>query len=301
VISLFLYLLIIVFVFVCIALSFYHPREIKSYIIEIKYFLGIYSLHEQNQFLKVINHLISSPQVGKNILPERIPRYKNYQDLLFIILENVKNFGAPKNAPLMDLKKSLEVDFKFDRKINKLIQETIIQVFVLSLFTWGFLIAIKFILSIKLSITLILFIFLLQIFGFIITVLILLYGKKRCFSHQEILFAEVIKIKGLIQVGLPLGYLSKEIMWEKLDKLEPGLCAISNRLNTAIKATLEGGHSIKEEIDAIIKEIEAFFETKVDYFQNQLKFLQFLSMSFFQLPAFLMVIYYLLSQSFQSL
>lgn len=231
---------------------------------------------------------------GLKIEKQSIPSFLYFNQLLFNILELVRNFGVTGNDFFKVMRGQVQDEIKSLKLKNKILTQGYFQMFMSSLVVWVFFIAGQNSLEriLKLEDCLI---------------LILLHGSALFFFHfvQKFLEGKLLSIfaplfrshlmfQGLLQVGIPLSEaLNKTEILKLAGQLPRELENYKERIELTIKNLSEYGECPLEELKSCYEILLFMRQTRSQSFNQALSVLTFILLCLFILPSYFFTLFLL--------
>ena len=223
---------------------------------------------------------------------KNLPEYKNYEDLLLIILKTHKKFGLSLKRLLSPLRENLNTDIRWELKIFSEFRSGLIQFFLISGITWSFAGFTTRVLNTEMNTKLIILVGSIQLAGAYLFGFFIKFFERKIFSELLCINQKTLRFEVLLNSHLS----SQEI----IDKsgvgcfIEQSLIIDKNSINglltRALKKWKNFGDDISSELIEIREELIFKFNQNYDHFLMTVKTIKFLILILFYLaPYFLLI------------
>ena len=230
--------------------------------------------------------------LGIKILPESLPQYKFYTELLEHLFLAFRKMGVGIKKFIPEIRMALIHDLQFEKKIASEMISGILHFLVVTVTTWCFVYLSSLLINIPIAKSIVISMLGLQVAG----IGLFIFGIARLKKSQFLKFNSSIKelylFTSLLEVGLPLnetlaysGILSGSLV--KFKHFEN----LANRIKKLIERLKSTGISPKEESHEIIRELWHLQEQTFIKFAKNLQVLKFVILAFFYLPAYFLYLY----------
>lgn len=270
-------------------LSLILPKKLKSHR---KNLPLIAEIDRGQELLANFSKCEAQISLGAKILPDFLPKYKFYTELLEQLFFFNRNLGIKIKKFFPEIRKGLINDLQFEKKVLDEVMAAILQFLVIALTTWSFVFLSSLIAQISLSKSISLLMILLQIMGIVIFFFILKKIKKNMFVKFNKSIEELYLFNSFLEIGLPINEIISR------SKICDGSIVsfkifenLSDRVKKLIIRLKETGLSPRDEVQEIIGEI---WHLQGEYFKKFTKIVQILKFSiliFFFLPAYFLYLY----------
>ena len=224
-----------------------------------------------------------------------LPRYKFYTEVVEILLSLARKVGGSYQDSLMFLREGLQADQQFEKKLKEMIFGTWMQMGLMVLLTWGFILGALALVEIKVGLLKLLLIGGWQLVGLSTLPWVLNYLRKIYFSDIGKIWKMLYILRSLSHVPMArtevLGLAGIQEL--KLIK-QKSLFHIVEKLKECCRKTLQQGVSYDEEVHSLMKELRFQEKWHFELFEKRLTVIKLGLMSVFFLPSYLAFIFLLL-------
>ncbi len=244
------------------------------------------------ELLQAIPELEASLSVGMKMSGLKLPEYKFFTSLIYILLENNRRLGIGLKNVLGELKQNLILDLQFE---GKLLDHTLganAQFLVIALTTWFFIFFSSQLADLPLDSFILLLIILVQLSGIFVFNFLLKLIKKRTFNKFNQAISRLYLFGGLSEIGLSFGQVLEESKVMASENWSHRLflpCA--RRLSGLVARWKETGLSPVSGSREIIGELWHLKEVSFVRFLKHLDLLKFVILAGFFLPAYFLYLY----------
>jgi hypothetical protein len=275
-----------------------------AFLVVMLYWLGLETRYEFN-LLKFRDH--SGPHLedwlkrfnwDRSSLSQdcgELPHYKFYTEIVEILLSLARKMGGRYQEPLLFLRQGLQADLQSEKKIKELYLGTTLQIGLMVMITWGFILGASFLVEIKMKGALLLGIMIWQLIGVISLPWIIRYCRKILFQDIGKLWKVLFVLKSLSKVPLSRTEILKISGAGDLEKItQKNLGPLVEKLLFICQKSREQGINSDEELSALMKELRFIENWHFELFEKRLVTVKLCLMAFFFLPSYLAFIFNLL-------
>lgn len=227
--------------------------------------------------------------------PGRLPSYKFYSEVVEILLALARKMGGSYQDSLLFLREGLQSDRQFEKKLKEIILGTWLQMGMMVVLTWGFIIGALFLVDVKVSITKLVLIACWQGIGLSMLPFVITFFRKRFFGDIGKLWKMLYVLRSLIKVPLSrTEILTIAGVTEIKTIQQKSLNHIVDKLKETCQKALQMGGSYEEEVVALMSELRFQEKWHFELFEKRLMVIKLGLMSIFFLPSYLAFIFLLL-------
>lgn len=228
-------------------------------------------------------------------LVANLPIYKFYSSVINILLELSRKMGGTYQDSLAFLRKSLQSDRQFEKKIGDTTKGVYFQMAVMMILTWGFILSALQIVDISVDHKKLFFIFLWQIAGVGSLPLLLKFLRLKYFKNIGQLWKILLVLKSLSKVPLSRSEILSIAGVQDLKFInQTHLEGIVSKLKEVCHKTLKFGTPIDEELNYLMEELRFVERWHYELFEKRLMVIKLTLLSVFFLPSYLAFIFLLL-------
>ena len=237
----------------------------------------------------------SFKQKGEVQTQGHLPRYKFYTDVIEILLSLSRKMGGNYQDSLLFLREGLQSDRQFEKKLKEMILGTWLQMVMMMLLTWGFIIGALFIVEIKVPAFKLISIFTWQMIGMGLLPFLIKRLRLKFFSDIGRLWKMLYVLNSLVRVPLArsevmglAGIVDLALIKQK------NLAALVEKLRGTCERALKLGGSYEEDIRSLMEELRFQEKWSFELFEKRLTVIKLALISLFFLPSYLGFIFLLL-------
>ncbi len=217
-----------------------------------------------------------------------ICQYKFFTQVLFIILQQVKLNGASFKKELIELKKGVMIDLRFERGINKEMGNAYLQFLLMAIITWGFLYLVEYVLQERVLVVFKIIGVLIQLIGFLIFMFLIKKKRIYIFGPFGIMFEILYKIKLLSAVRLSVRDVLTQSNLDSLDFVtKRDLDTLKLKLKSLVSEWSVNGKSMQDDLEFMLSELWHLYEENLLVFKNNISLYKFMILALFYLPVYL--------------
>ncbi len=270
----------IIAIFILISVTYIFVKSLALENIQIK------RQSTNSQALELINFLIESSSF--ETCKKEVPSYKFYSRLVEELFEFRNRFGSEIKTSLKEIRKSLSLELRENKKIKEAVMGGYFQYFSMCLFIWGFLFMAQNLIETQIEIKDLIIIFFWQALGCVLLVAVISKRKHALFKPFDQYFMYLYRFKTMLRTSRPLDEILKSFQKSKKDK---SFCMIDERVNILCVQIKKRGRVDLEEVDYLLQELWDHFELQFSKFSTNLVALKLASLVIFVLPSFFMSLF----------
>ncbi len=228
-------------------------------------------------------------------IPNKLPVYKFYTEVIDTLLFLGRKMGGNYQDALLYLREGLQLDRQFEIKLKELNLGTWLQMGMVCLLTWSFIIGSLFLVDVKVSWVNLVFIFSWQLCGFLILPFLLKYLRKKYFADIGLLWKMLYILSALSHVPLSRSEVFTLAGIKELSNIhQKTLLSLVEKLKDCCQKALQMGGSYDDEVKYIMGELRFLEKWHFDLFEKRLTVIKLGLLSLFFLPSYLAFIFLLL-------
>jgi hypothetical protein len=264
----------------------------------IRYPVNLNSLFTQFPTQAAVQKLIlqlQQLQADQEILKSiELQNCKFYSDLIKKLIQYSRQFGSNLQGPTRELIKALKYERHFARNYYQSLFSGFMQFTLVTVMTWTFVYFVKLSIEIQFDTFWLLACGGLQLLGAIVYVLSFFVIYRIKLGHFSNAFYSLYTMRSLWGVGLPISLVVQKSEIGSIRKVS-GMKFLLQRLETFTKLALSRGSSRHEDLDEMLEDLWMLHNDSFENFKRLLVGLKFIQLAVFYLPAYLMVVFALLS------
>lgn len=227
--------------------------------------------------------------------PLELPRYKFYSEVVEILLSLARKMGGNYQDSLLFLREGLQSDRQFEKKLREMILGTWLQMGLMMLLTWAFILGALSIVDIKVAPLKLILILLWQSTGLTFLPFLLKHFRKRYFADIGKLWRMLYVLNSLIKVPLSRSEVLTLAGVGELKMIkQKSLSHIVDKLKETCQRALQMGGSYEEEVKNLMAELRFQEKWHFELFEKRLMVIKLALLSIFFLPSYLAFIFLLL-------
>ncbi len=225
----------------------------------------------------------------------RLVQYKFYTEVIETLLSLARRMGGNYQESLLHLREGLQADRQFEKKLKEMILGTWLQMGMMMVLTWTFIISALCLVDIKVPFIKLIFILCWQLLGVGCLPVILNYMRRFYFADIGLLWKMFYILKSLAKVPLSRSeiFTMAHIQELKLIK-QKNLFSIVEKLKNTCQRALQMGGSYEEEVGYLMGELRFQEKWHFELFEKKLVMVKLGLLSVFFLPSYLAFIFVLL-------
>lgn len=224
-----------------------------------------------------------------------LPKYKFYSEVVEVLLNLARKMGGNYQESLMYLRDGLQADRQFEKKIKEATLGTWLQMGMMMVLTWIFILSALSLVEVKVSFTSLFFIFMWQTIGLASLPFVLRWLRKKYFGDLGKIWKILFILKALVRVPLSRTELFALAGVRELNLIKQrSLEAIVQRLKDTCQRALKVGGCYEEEVQYLMGELRFQEKWHFELFEKRLVMLKLTLLSVFFLPSYLAFIFLLL-------
>ncbi len=227
--------------------------------------------------------------------PGRLPIYKFYTEVVEILLSLARKMGGSYQDSLLFLREGLQADRQFEKKLKEIVLGTWLQMGMMVVLTWSFILGALFLVDVKISIMKLVLIALWQGIGLCLLPLVVSYFRKKFFGDIGKLWKMLYVLRSLIKVPLSRTEILTIAGVAEIKTIQQkSLIHIVDKLKETCQKALQMGGSYEEEVLTLMSELRFQEKWHFELFEKRLMVIKLGLMSIFFLPSYLAFIFLLL-------
>jgi len=227
--------------------------------------------------------------------PGRLPIYKFYSEVVEILLSLARKMGGSYQDSLLFLREGLQCDRQFEKKMKEIILGTWLQMAMMVVLTWSFILGALFLVDVKVGVLKLFLIGLWQAIGLSLLPFAISYFKKKFFGDIGKLWKMLYVLRSLIKVPLSrTEILTIAGVSEMKSIQQKALTHIVDKLKETCQKALQMGGSYEEEVLSLMNELRFQEKWHFELFEKRLMVIKLGLMSIFFLPSYLAFLFLLL-------
>lgn len=224
-----------------------------------------------------------------------LPQYKFYSEVVNILLSLARKMGGSYQQNFLFLREGLKLDQQFEKKLKEMILGTWLQMLLMMILTWVFIITALSIVDIKVSGFKLFLILAWQLIGLSCLPLLLRFYRKRFFGDIGILWRMLYVLNGLASVPLSRSEIFTQAGVQDLNHIhQKSLLNIVEKLKTTCRDALRVGGSYEAEVKHLMDELRFQENWHFELFGKRLVAIKLALLSCFFLPSYLSFLFFLL-------
>lgn len=265
----------IIALFILISVTYIFVKSLSLESIQIK------RQSPNSQALELINFLIESSSF--ETCKKAVPTYKFYSRLVEELFEFRNRFGSEIRTSLKEIRKSLSLEIRENKKIKEAVMGGYFQYFSMCSFIWGFLFMAQNLIDAQIETKDLVLVFFWQVLGCVLLVTVIRKRKHVLFEPFDQYFMYLYRFKTMLRTSRPLDEILKSFQKDKNDK---SFSMIDERVNILCVQIKKRGKVDLEEVDHLLQELWDHFELQFSKFSTNLVALKLASLVIFVLPSF---------------
>ncbi len=232
-------------------------------------------------------------QVGE--IKRKVPKYKFFSEILIQLIEFKKNYGGDINSQLSEIRHNIRLDQKMSKKVHNLLLGTIFQYVFICGFVFIFCIMAQVMIQLKLGLFVYLCLLGYQLFGLLVLYISYKAVKKYHFGAIYSYIKSIYIFSNLMTMNFPFNLAVEKSNVRELPNCKD-LKFLKERMSKIIKSVNLKGNISSDEFKLLISECWDYYEIQGEKFEKALNGVKLMLMAVFVLPAFLGVIYTIMTQ-----
>lgn len=225
----------------------------------------------------------------------RLPLYKFYTDVIELLLNLSRKMGGSYQDSVLFLREGLQTDRQFEKKLKEMISGTWLQMILMMLLTWAFIIAALTLVEVRVSGWKLFLIALWQCIGLGCLPMLLNYFRQKFFANIGDLWKMLYILRSLSRVPLSRTEVMSIAGVTKLKEIhQPSLLHIVEKLKETCQRALQQGGSYEEEVVSLMGELRFQEKWHFELFEKRLMVIKLGLLALFFLPSYLAFIFLLL-------
>jgi hypothetical protein len=225
----------------------------------------------------------------------RLPSYKFYSEVVEILLSLARKMGGSYQDSIIFLREGLQADRQFEKKLKEMIMGTWIQMIMMVLLTWGFILGALNLVEVKVATSKLFLIAGWQGLGMSFLPFMIAFYRKRFFADIGKLWKMFYVLRSLTKVPLSrTEILTLAGVGEIKTIKQKSLTHIVDKLKETCQKALQMGGSYEEDILGLMAELRFQEKWHFELFEKRLMVIKLALMSIFFLPSYLAFIFLLL-------
>ena len=225
----------------------------------------------------------------------RLPQYKFYSDVIETLLRLARKMGGNYQDSLLFLREGLQADRQFEKKLKDMILGCWMQMGLMMILTWLFILGSLSMVDIKVSFSKLILIFLWQSTGLAFLPFLLKHFRKKLFADIGEIWRMLYVLNSLAKIPLSRTEVMTMAGVQKLKSIkQKNVLHIVDNLKEICQRALQVGGSYEEEVRSLMAELRFQEKWHFELFEKRLMVIKLGLMSLFFLPSYLAFIFLLL-------
>lgn len=254
-------------------------------------------LRKKNPAEELENWLKKFNWNARQDLPDsgKLPTYKFYTGVVEVLLSLARKMGGNYQESLLFLREGLQTDRQFEKKIRESLLGMWLQMGLMMMLTWIFIIAALNLVEVKVSTLHLLMILSWQGIGLSVLPFILSHFRKKYFGDIGKIWKMLFILKSLAKVPVSRTEVLTFAGVQELNNInQKSLSAIVSRLKETCQKSLKLGSSYEEDVKYLMEELRFQEKWHFELFEKRLTVIKLTLLSVFFLPSYLAFIFLLL-------
>lgn len=227
-------------------------------------------------------------------LPQ-LPRYKFYSEVVEVLLSIARRFGGSYQEPILFLREGLQADRQFEKKLKEMILGCWLQMGLMMILTWGFIIGALHIVDVKVSVSKLLMILGWQGIGLGLLPVILKSQRRKFFEDIGKLWKILYVLKSLSRVPLSRSEIFNFAGVQHIQEIrQRNLLSLKDKLQDLCRDALKQGGHYEDGVKSLMEELRFQEKWHFELFEKRLTVIKLTLISIFFLPSYLAFIFLLL-------
>ena len=227
--------------------------------------------------------------------PGRLPLYKFYTEVVEILLSLARKMGGSYQDSMLFLREGLQADRQFEKKLKEIVLGTWLQMLMMVVLTWGFILGALCLVEIKISVFKLALIASWQGIGLSLLPFVISFFRRRFFHDMGKLWKILYVLRSLVKVPLSRSEILTIAGVGELKTIrQKSLFHIVEKLKETCQKALQMGGSYEEEVLSLMTELRFQEKWHFELFEKRLMVIKLGLMSIFFLPSYLAFIFLLL-------
>lgn len=229
-----------------------------------------------------------------------LPVYKFYSGVIETLLLLGRQMGGNYQDAFLFLRDGLQIDRQFEKKLKELILGCWLQIGMIMLLTWGFIVgAIYLVKEVNLAWEKLFLILLWQSVGMILLPVVLKKLRTRYFGEIGKMWRMLYVLQSLARVPLSRPEIFERAGIKDLNQIkQASLLPLVERFKDCCQKALKLGGSYEEEVKHLMSELRFLEKWHFELFEKRLVVLKLFLLSVFFLPSYMAFIFVLLGDLF---
>jgi len=225
-----------------------------------------------------------------------LPQYKFYTEVVEVLLGLARHYGGHYQDALLFLREGLQADRQFEKKLWEMTIGTWLQMGLMVLLTWGFILAAIYVVEIKVVWWKFFLIGLWQATGLWFLPYLIRFYREKFFGDIGRLWKIFYILRSLHQSPLPRSEVFMKAGLKDLDLIkQKNLESIVEKLKENCQMALKRGGSYEQELLSLMAELRFQEKWHFELFEKRLTVVKLGLMAVFFLPSYVGFIFFLLS------
>lgn len=225
----------------------------------------------------------------------RLPSYKFYSEVIEVLLSLARKMGGSYQESILFLREGLQTDRQFEKKIKEAVLGMWLQMGLMMLLTWIFIIAALSLVDVKVTTFHLVLIFVWQAVGLSTLPFLLSFFRKKYFGDIGKIWKMLFILKSLAKVPVSRSEVLTFAGVQELNNItQKSLSAIVSRLKETCQKSLKVGVSYEDDVKYLMEELRFQEKWHFELFEKRLTVIKLTLLSVFFLPSYLAFIFLLL-------
>jgi hypothetical protein len=230
------------------------------------------------------------------LTPEtKLPQYKFYSEVVELLLSLARKMGGSYQESILYLRQGLLGDRQFEKKFKEIVQGIWLQMVMMMVLTWGFIMVSLIIVDVKVSIGKLVLIFVWQSIGLSILPIVLKHYRQKFFGDIGKFWKILYVLNSLVRVPLSRSeVLGLAQVTELKNMTQKSLQPLIEKLKESCQRSLKLGQSYEEDVKSLMEELRFQEKWHFELFEKRLVVVKLGLLAIFFLPSYLAFIFLLL-------
>jgi hypothetical protein len=225
----------------------------------------------------------------------RLPSYKFYSEVIEVLLSLARKMGGSYQESILFLREGLQTDRQFEKKIKEAVLGMWLQMGLMMLLTWIFIIAALSLVDVKVTTFHLVLIFVWQAVGLSTLPFLLSFFRKKYFGDIGKIWKMLFILKSLAKVPVSRSEVLTFAGVQELNNItQKSLSAIVSRLKETCQKSLKVGVSYEDDVKYLMEELRFQEKWHFELYEKRLTVIKLTLLSVFFLPSYLAFIFLLL-------
>lgn len=225
----------------------------------------------------------------------KLPPYKFYSEVVEVLLQLARKMGGNYQESLLFLREGLQIDRQFEKKIKEAATGTYLQMGLMMILTWGFIIGAMGLVEVKIASLNLVLIFTWQSCGLALLPVLMKHFRKNYFGDIGKIWKMLFVLKALQKVPLSRSEVLTYAGVQELSTIkQASLQELVSKFKDMCLKTLKLGAGYEEEVKYLMEELRFQEKWHFELFEKRLTVIKLILLAVFFLPSYLAFIFLLL-------